>query len=332
VFRHFVMTAALIATASTAAMANPPAPPWQSGELREHPLVGQFVDARTQATLTAEEVLARAAAARFLIVGERHDNPDHHALQAWVTEHMAEQGRRPAIVYEMFEENEQTAIDAWRAAGPTDASSLGSAVKWEDSGWPAWSFYQPMADTALTHDLPLLAGNIALETARTLAREGLGSLPGDLSTRLDLTVADIPAIHDAMTRDVDEGHCNLMPDSAIAPMVMVQRARDAQMAATMIAGLNTAQSDQALLIAGNGHARADRGVPYRLEQKGVPRSDILVIAPLEVREGAVTVTDYAEAEDAPAESLPFDVLWFTPRVDSVDHCAELRKRMEDKTK
>lgn len=328
--RLALAAAALLAASSAALAAEPPAPPWQSPELQDHPLVGRFVDAATGQTLTAEAVLARAAEAKHLILGERHDNPDHHDLQAWVTEQVVERGRRPAIVYEMFEADEQEAMDAWRADDPADAAGLGPAVKWEDSGWPAWEHYRPMADTAVANGLPILAGNIAMDTARDVARQGLDSMPDDLVDRLGLLEADTPAILAAMTRDVDDGHCNLMPEAAIAPMVTVQRARDAHMAATMIQGLNAEGTDQAILITGNGHARTDRGVPLRLRQMGVPAEETFVIAPMEVREGMTEVADYADAWGGEALNAPFDVLWFTPRVDSIDHCEELRARMEKK--
>lgn len=299
--------------------------------LRDHPLVGEFVDANTGERLSPERVIARAREARYLILGERHDNPDHHDFQAWVTEQVVKQGRRPAIVYEMFEADDQGAIDAFVATDPADAEELGAAVKWEDSGWPAWEHYRPMADIAVSHDLPILAGNVTQDTIRDIARQGLDSLPADRLKFLELLEPDAPEIVAAMRRDVIEGHCNLMPDESIGPMVAVQRARDANMAATMIQGVETEGTDQAILIAGNGHARTDRGVPLRLRNMDIPAEEILVIAPLEVIDGMTAVADYVHAWDGEAHNAPFDILWFTPRMDTGDPCEQLRQRMEEKT-
>ncbi|WP_404378994.1 ChaN family lipoprotein [Caenispirillum salinarum] len=330
--RLVLSTAALLAAAAAAPAlaADPPAAPWQSPLLQDHPLVGTFVEASTGVTLSAEDVLSRATDARYLILGERHDNPDHHDLQAWATEQVVERGRRPAIVYEMFEADEQDEIDAFLAGGPADAAGLGEAVDWAESGWPAWEHYRPMADTAVAHGLPVLAGNLARDTIRDIARQGLDTLPDDQVNRLGLLEPDTPAILAAMTRDVDEGHCNLMPEEAIAPMVTVQRARDARMAAAMIQGLEAEGTDQAILITGNGHARTDRGVPLRLRQMDIAAGDVLVIAPMEVREGMTKVADYAKAWGGESRNAPFDILYFTPRLDMVDHCEELRARMEKK--
>lgn len=116
--RLVLSVAAFIAASSTTLAAEPPTPPWQSPEFQEHPLVGQIIDVDTGEQLPVDTVLKRAAKARFLILGERHDNPDHHSIQAWVMEQMVERGRRPALVYEMLEADEQDTINNWRADNP----------------------------------------------------------------------------------------------------------------------------------------------------------------------------------------------------------------------
>lgn len=317
------------ALALPAAAAEPPGAPWRAPELADHPLVGDIREAATGLPLTPQQVIDRAAEATYVILGERHDNPDHHAIQAWITRALADRGTEPAVVYEMFETDKQDAIDSYLADDPADASGLGEAVDWAESGWPAWELYQPMADTAVAHGQPILAGNLALDAVRDIARQGLETLDEDLVARLDLLETDGPAILSAMTVDVREGHCDLMPEEAIAPMVTVQRARDAMMAATMREAVAMDDVDQAILITGNGHARLDRGVPLRLRNMGVPASEILVIAPIEVREDEQRVEAYADAWGSVTGNPPFDVVWFTPRMDNVDHCAALRARMAD---
>ena len=51
-----------------------------------------------------------AAARDFVLLGEKHDNPDHHRLQAWMIDALVARGRRPAIAMEM--------LDAEQASGP----------------------------------------------------------------------------------------------------------------------------------------------------------------------------------------------------------------------
>jgi hypothetical protein len=90
-----------------------------------------------------------------------------------------------------------------------------------------------------------------------------------------------------------------------------------------------------VLIAGNGHVRADRGVPLALAGAAAnmasidartPRSAVrlLTVALVEVRREWRAPAAYAAAFSASA--LPFDYVWFTPRASDVDHCAELRAK------
>jgi uncharacterized iron-regulated protein len=99
---------------------------------------------------------------------------------------------------------------------------------------------------------------------------------------------------------------------------VAQYARDAKMARVMADQWQQSGGKfGVILIAGAGHARADRGVPLHLARMA-PRAKVLSLA-------------FVEANDAPAAesdlaTLPYDLVWFTARVDDVDHCAELKAR------
>jgi hypothetical protein len=89
------------------------------------------------------------------------------------------------------------------------------------------------------------------------------------------------------------------------PMALAQRARDATMAERMLA----APARPVVLIAGDGHARADRGVPAQLRARS-PGARVVAVAFLEVQ---------ADAR-APGPG-PYDYVWYTPRATDEDPCA-----------
>jgi uncharacterized iron-regulated protein len=101
----------------------------------------------------------------------------------------------------------------------------------------------------------------------------------------------------------------------------VQRARDAQMAEAM---LNAPGGDGAVLIAGAGHVRNDRGVPAYLRQI-VPDARPVSVAFLEVDPKRPDVESYVTRFEG---RLPFDYVWFTPAVDDEDPCEKFRKSLE----
>src|SRR5215470_11936005 len=66
---------------------------WESQVEQAHPLVGRIWDVWAGAFIGEDALVARLVASRFVLLGERHDNPDHHALQAKLLRAMLEAGR-----------------------------------------------------------------------------------------------------------------------------------------------------------------------------------------------------------------------------------------------
>jgi hypothetical protein len=105
-------------------------------------------------------------------------------------------------------------------------------------------------------------------------------------------------------------------------MIMVQRARDAQMAKIMAAA---PARQGAVLIAGSGHVRKDWAVPSFIKQTA-PGASITSVAFLEVDPERASPADYLEAIAGLGE--PYDFLYFTPKADLIDRCAEMAEHMK----
>src|SRR6185503_8448516 len=205
---------------------------WESPVEREHPLVGKVWDVTANTTISQSTLNDRLGGSRFVMLGERHDNPDHHALQAKLVRALVEAGRYPA-------------------RSPKDAAGLGDAVNWRRTGWPEWRFYQPIAQAALDGGLPIVATNLSKPATDAVRKNGLTGLGPALTTQLRLAEPS-PETRTAMASEIREAHCGQVPDDMIARMVEIQWARDARMAASLARG---GQRDGAVLITGAGHAR-----------------------------------------------------------------------------
>ena len=81
-----------------------------------------------------------------------------------------------------------------------------------------------------------------------------------------------------MAADIRNSHCGYASEESVKAMVGVQRARDAQMAQSLIAA---GDPDGAILVAGAGHVRNDYGIPVYLTAKA-PGKRVISIAFLEV--------------------------------------------------
>ena len=79
---------------------------------------GEIIDLRSGQTLTAQALVERLAAAPRVIVGEQHDNPDHHQVQLWLLHALAQRRAQGSLLLEMLTPGQQAAVDQLRARSP----------------------------------------------------------------------------------------------------------------------------------------------------------------------------------------------------------------------
>jgi uncharacterized iron-regulated protein len=272
---------------------------WITEVYEDHPLVGRIWDVNAGAFVEAETVADRAAERRYVLLGEKHDNPDHHVLQARMIRELLARGRRPVIVLEMITLDRSDALAAYLETQPRDADGLAAAVEWEKTGWPPWETYRPIADVALDNDLDFAAAN-------------LPSFSDPDET------AGVPAdVREVLTAEIRAGHCGHIPERVIPFLVEIQHARDAQLARVLeVEG----EQSGAVLIAGAGHVRKWLAVPRFLED-----DPPFVLAFIEVVADALDPEQYARGGS-------FDAIWFTPRLNDIDPCEQFRERLEKRFK
>src|SRR4029453_13236904 len=211
----------------------------------EPPLVGRLLDTRTGRFVTADAMVRAAATSRFVLLGEKHDNPDHHQIQAAVLRAILATGRRPIVAFEMFTPDDAPALARFLGTAPRDAAGLGAAVDWKNNGWPDWAYYQPIAQAALDAGVPIVAANLTQATARALARGQRAALPANLAEHYALDQPPSAALQAALTTEIREAHCGHFPADRVDGMVLAQRTRDSALAESLLAG-----ADGGGLIAG----------------------------------------------------------------------------------
>lgn len=292
---------------------------WVAPLGREHPLIGRVFSPRRAAFVPPDEVVRDVGRARFVLLGEKHDNPDHQRLHAAWIETIASGGRRPACVLEMLEAERQAALDA--ASGDEalrrDVDAFARAIEWAASGWP-WERYRGVVSAALEARLELRAGNYPRARVRRIVREGEAALDPAERARLGLDHTLPEAEQSALVREMALSHCAMLPEALLAPMALAQRARDGEMAAAM------ARSEGgAVLVAGSGHVRLDRGVPRVLAlSHSVAATATRAIAYVEVLDAVQDPSAYARGFGT--EVLPFDYVVFSPRASDDDPCEAMR--------
>lgn len=271
-----------------------------------------------------EAALIEAMAdADFVLLGEVHDNPLHHEIQARLLRALIDQGRRPAVVWEMIGLDRQPDVDGVLSKPGADADAtaraVADAVSWEASGWPDFTLYAPIMSAAVEAGLPILAAGVGRDQAMGIMSSGLEAFAAARGWRS----APLSDAARALQLDaVYEGHCRLMEREKLVPMLDIQVARDLALAEAMIAGAALDTTDGSVLIAGHGHARADAGVPLHLRRL-MPDARIVVV-------GLIEGSADAEGSDLGLER--FDWTAVTPPIERPDPCEGLRKRFGGKAK
>lgn len=274
----------------------PPLPDWQEPGGREHPELGMIVDLRSGERLTPAQLVGRLAAAQRLLIGERHDNADHHALQLWLLRALERRRAAGSLLLEMLEPSQQAAVDTVRAqvANGRWPSDLPAALAWQ-GGWD-WRQYGTLLRHAVALPEPLLAANLDRAELARIYREGAALPEG---------AASAPAVREALLGQIRESHCDLLPASQLPAMLAVQQQRDRRMAERLLAA-----PAPAVLLAGAYHVRRDLGVPLHLADLGAV-AGVQVLQLVEV--------------GRPVSAAEADYGWYTPAPPPEDHCAVLRQ-------
>lgn len=315
---------AMLACAGRQIAPDPPGRPaislaWRSALHRQHPLVGAVWDARNGRFVDEGSLRAAAAAARYLLLGEVHDNPDHHLLEEVLMRAASKVEPRPAAVFEMLDQDRQAAIDAALAAPDAGPDALARTVDWTHSGWPSFALYRPVFAAAFAARLPIVAAGLPRAVVGHLFHRGTSELPPRVREILDRAGAPPPEVLVELRQEMSAAHCGELPENMLDSLVLVQRARDALLAERLLAG-----GERAVLVAGSGHVRVDRGVPAYVRREA-PGREVLAIAFVEVSDAGRSPADYAS--EFGEETLPFDLVVFTPAAEREDPCRGLREKM-----
>jgi uncharacterized iron-regulated protein len=251
------------------------------------------VDVGSGQVLSPEQLVQRLADAPRVLVGEKHDNPDHHALQLWLLRVMQSQRPQGSLLLEMLQPEQQALVDGLKQSSPLPAD-LPKALAWQ-AGWD-WAQYGPIVREALGRPYPLLAANLSPDEIRQAYRHP-SSPSGERS--------NAPEVVKALTEQVRAGHCDLLPPSQLPAMLAVQQQRDRRMAERLLSA-----PQPALLFAGSYHVRKDLGVPLHLADLGA--------------QGASKVLLLTEVGEVVEPGMA-DFVWYTAALPEQDYCAQLRK-------
>lgn len=257
---------------------------------------------QTPAGLAANVISAQLDAllpADVLILGEQHDIAEHQQIEQQVIALLASRGMLAAVALEMADAGTSTAALKPRST----EKQAQQALKWDDKGWP-WTAYGPAVMAAVRAGIPVLGANLPREQMR-----------GNMAdSKLDAQLPE--SALKAQQQSIRIGHCNLLPESQIAPMTRIQIARDITMANALTQAALPGKT--VVLLAGSGHANRQLGVPQHLPANLQTKS-IRLLGGRPSNDGS---TDTGQSA--------FDSVWTTPAGPDTDYCSGLESQFKTK--
>ena len=260
-----------------------------------------------------DELIHRLSRHSVAMIGEVHDNPRHHEIEAELIGALATARQLRVVALEMLDREQQETVD--RVWGQGDVDAFLSATGFDERGWGARR-YRPVIEAMHDADVAPLAANLSRPDAVQVVREGWSSVfdAGQQQT-LSLEAVWDETLAQRLTAALRASHCDMLPEAMIPGMQEAQRARDAVIADRVL----TRYRDGVILVAGGQHVRRDYGVPAYLAAR-MPDLDVATVLLMEV-DGQQPVSAYLDAWPEVESGHLYDYVWFTTRAEREDPCA-----------
>jgi uncharacterized iron-regulated protein len=274
-------------------------------------LENRIWDVRAGTFIGEEQLVQRLRMVRYRLLGEVHDHPVHHALRADLIRKFAAPGPATEIFFEQFDLENDAALRAAQArrANADELSAAGRLA----AGWK-WPLHKPLVEAALAAGHPVRAANLSRNDASRIVAAG-ALRADDAALAAAIARANWSAERDrALREEMFESHCRMLPANLAPAMALAQRARDASIALAL-----SGAPGGAVLIAGNGHVRLDKGVPLYLP----PGAALASVGFVEIRDGETDPRRYARG---PSGEPSYDYVWFTRPQARPDPCEAFKKR------
>jgi uncharacterized iron-regulated protein len=139
---------------------------------------GTWLRMQDRRVLTNGEVLKYFSQQQVVLLGEHHDNPDHHRWQLQVIAGLYALRQDLALGFEMFPRKVQPVLDKWVAGELSEAEFL------KQSNWYGnWSFdpalYLPIFNFARMNHIPMIALNVGRPFFNEVQQKGWAAIPQD---------------------------------------------------------------------------------------------------------------------------------------------------------
>lgn len=229
--------------------------------------VNEVRDMRTDEPSSVEKIAEAAKGYRFVYIGESHDNPHHHQMQADVIEALAKSGRDVAVGFEMFTRPVQKSLNPWTLGMYTKEEFIREADWKGQWGFP-FEIYEPIFNVTKKYRLPMIALNVPRDWVRSVGRGGYEGLTAEQKAQLPGDFFMGNKEHRKLIESMMGGHP--MTGTQGENMYKAQTLWDEGMADTAIKYMNSrvcGPETVFVVVAGSGHMMYGQGINFRVKRR-----------------------------------------------------------------
>lgn len=226
-------------------------------------------------------VAKNAANYRFVMVGENHDNAEHHKVQASIIEALVKQNRKVVVGFEMFTRDNQQALDQF-TSDDWKFEDFQTKANWEKQWGFPFHLYQPIFESVRRHSLPMVALNLPRDWVRAIGKDGVTALtPEQKKWAPDITLDNKE--HRSVFNALMGGHPMEGPRGE--NIYAAQVSWDEGMATSAADYMKDKSPETVMvIIAGSGHTMYGQGINYRLKKKGFDSYNVTCLSAPDARQ------------------------------------------------
>ncbi len=242
-----------------------------------------WVHPATGSAIAGPELLDDVATRAVVLLGEQHDDPDHHLWQLQTL--AALHARRPAMIigFEVFPRRVQPVLDRW-VRGELGRRELLAQAEWGKIWGVDADLYLPLFEFARLNRLPMLALNVDRSLNKAVAASGWDAIAADDREGVSTPAPALPAYRDSLfpiwrehaAADDRSREAATPDDPAFARFVQSQLLWDRAMAEPLARAAQGTGAPLAVGIVGSGHLQHGYGVPHQLRDLGIESIGTLI--------------------------------------------------------
>ena len=225
------------------------------------------------------ELVERAARRPVVLLGEVHEQAEHHRWQLHTLAALHARRNSMVLGFEMFPRRVQGVLDRWVAGELTEAQLL------QESDWTrVWGYetthYLPLFHFARMNRIPMVALNVERELIREIGRKGLEAVPESMREGVGRPEAAGPQylreLHAVYLQHGESKKETALDDPGFRQFVEGQLMWDRAMAEAIRNARTRYPERQVVAVMGRGHT-GPGAVPLQLRALGI--ADAMVLLP-----------------------------------------------------